>query len=105
MSLILEGHHTLYQLNSTWNFSSENDACLCAKLLQLCPTLCDLMGCSPPGLSMGFCRQDYWSGLPGPSSRDLPDLGIKPESPALQADSLPLSHPGSPFLRMRTLAK
>ena len=102
MSLILEGRQTLYQSKGTWNFSSENDACLCAKLLQSCPTLCDLMGCSPPGLSMGFCRQEYWSGLPAPSSGDLPDIGIEPESPALQEDSLP---PRKPFLRMRTLAK
>ena len=36
-----------------------------------------------------FSRQEYWSGLPLPSPRDLPDPGIKPESPALQADSLP----------------
>ena len=41
--------------------------------------------CQAP-LSMGFSRQEYWSGLPFPSSRDLPDPGIKPGSPALQAD-------------------
>ena len=41
---------------------------------------------APP--SMGFSRQEYWSGLPFPSSEDLPDPGIKPRSPALQADSL-----------------
>ena len=35
-------------------------------------------------LSMGFSRQEYWSGLPFPSPGDLPDLGIKPKSPALQ---------------------
>ena len=39
-------------------------------------------------LSMGFSRQEYWSGLPFPSSGDLPDPGIKPRSPALQADAL-----------------
>ena len=39
-------------------------------------------------LSMGFSRQEYWSGLPFPSPEDLPDPGIKPGSPALQADSL-----------------
>ena len=38
--------------------------------------------------SMGFPRQDYWSGIPFPSPGDLPDLGIQPGSPALQADSL-----------------
>ena len=45
---------------------------------------------------MGFSRQEYWSGLLFPSPGDLPDPGIKPGSPALQADSLPLSHQGSP---------
>ena len=38
---------------------------------------------------MEFSRQEYWSGLPFPSPGDLPDPGIKPRSPALQADSLP----------------
>ena len=38
-------------------------------------------------LSMGFSRQEYWSGLPFPSPGDLPNPGIKPRSPALQADS------------------
>jgi len=38
--------------------------------------------------SMGFSRQEYWSGLPFPSPGDLPDPGIKPRSPALQADTL-----------------
>ena len=40
-------------------------------------------------LSMGFSRQEYWSGLPFPSPGDLPDPGIEPRSPALQADALP----------------
>ena len=44
--------------------------------------------CQAP-LSMGFSRQEYWSGLPFPSPGDLPDPGIRPESAALQADSLP----------------
>ena len=39
-------------------------------------------------LSMGFSRQEYWSGLPFPSPGDLPDPGIDPGSPALQADAL-----------------
>ena len=47
-------------------------------------------------LSLGFSRQEYWSGLPCPPPGDLPDPGIKPASPALQAGSLPLSHPGRP---------
>ena len=40
-------------------------------------------------LSMGFFRQEYWSGLPFPSPGDLPNPGIDPGSPALQADALP----------------
>ena len=40
-------------------------------------------------LSMGFSRQEYWSGVPLPSPGDLPDPGIEPRSPALQADALP----------------
>ena len=47
-------------------------------------------------LSTGFPRQEYWSGLPLPSPGDLPDLGIKPESPELQADSLPTDAPRKP---------
>ena len=46
--------------------------------------------------SMGFSRQEYWSGLPFPSSGDLPDPGIKPRSPALQTDALPSEPPGKP---------
>ena len=38
---------------------------------------------------MGFFRQEYWSGLPLRSPEDLPDPGIEPETPALQADALP----------------
>ena len=47
--------------------------------------------------SMGFSRQEYWSGLPFPSPGDLPDPGIKPGSPALQADALTSEAPGKPF--------
>ena len=49
-------------------------------------------------LSIGFSRQEYWSGLPCPPSGDLPNPGIKPESltlPALPVDSSPLAPPGS----------
>ena len=45
-------------------------------------------------LSMGFSRQEYWSGLPFPSAGDLPDPGIEPQSPELQADVLPSKPPG-----------
>ena len=43
---------------------------------------------------MGFSRQEYWSGLPFLSPGDLPNPGIKPRSPILQADSLPSEPPG-----------
>ena len=48
---------------------------------------------------MGFSRQEYWSELPSPSPRDLPNPGIEPGSPALQADSLPSEAPGKPRVR------
>ena len=44
--------------------------------------------------SMGFSRQEYWSGLPFPSPGDLPDPGIEPRSPALEADILTSEPPG-----------
>ena len=47
-------------------------------------------------LSMGFSKQEYWSGLPFPSSGYLSDPGVEPRSPALQADSLPSETPGKP---------
>ena len=52
-------------------------------------TLCNpvVVACQAP-LSMGFSGQEYWSGLPCPSPRHLPDPGIEPGCPALQADSL-----------------
>ena len=69
-----------------------------AELLESCPTLCDPMGCSPPGSpSMGFSRQEYWSKLPCPPPGDLPDPGMKPTSlisPALAMGSLPRVPPG-----------
>ena len=49
-------------------------------------------------LSMGFSRQEYWSGLLFPSPGNLPDPGIKPRSSALQADALPSEPPGKPTI-------
>ena len=62
------------------------------------------MDCSQVPLSMGFSRQEYWSGLPFPSSGDLPDPGIKPGSPTLQVDSL-LSEPPGKYLSLLRLLK
>ena len=50
-------------------------------------------------LSTEFSREEYWSGLPFPSSGDLPDLGIEPGSPTLLVDSLPCEPPGKPQMR------
>ena len=60
------------------------------------PGICDPVDCSPPGSSvLGILQQEYWSGLPCPLPVDLSDSGIKPASPALQANSLMLSYQGS----------
>ena len=54
-------------------------------------------------LSMGFSRQEYWSGLPCPPPGDLPNSGIKPRSPTLQADSLLSDPPGKPMILLNTV--
>ena len=54
-------------------------------------------------LSMGFSRQEYWSGLPFPSPGDLPDPGIEPMSPALQADAKTSEPPGEPAIAIAIL--
>jgi len=59
------------------------------KVTQSCPTLVTSWTVAHQTLlSMGFSRQEHWSGLPFPSQGDLPDPRIEPDSPALQADSL-----------------
>ena len=58
-------------------------------------TLCTVAHQAP--LSMGFLRQEYWSGLPFLPPEDLTDLRIEPMSPALQIDSLPAESPGKPL--------
>ena len=51
--------------------------------------------------SMGFSRQEYWSGVPLPSPGDLSNSKIEPGSPALQADALPSKPPGKPNLGLQ----
>ena len=66
-----------------------------SEVAQSCLTLCDPMDCSPPGYYIhGISRQEYWSGVPFPSPGDLPESGIEPWSPALQADYLLSELPG-----------
>ena len=69
------------------------------KSLSECLTLCDPADCSPPGSSVhGILphgeKKEYWSGLPFPSPGDLPNPGIEPRSPALEADTLTSEPPG-----------
>ena len=70
---------------------------------QLCPTLCDpvdcssLLGSSVQGILQAKILE--WVDIPSSTQGDLPNLGIEPRSPALQADSFPLSHQGSPRLQ------
>ena len=70
---------------------------MCLLFPQSRPTLCDprTVACQVP-LSMEFSRQEYWSGLPFSSPRDLLDPGIKPGSPELQADFLPFKSSWKP---------
>ena len=62
---------------------------------------------APP--SMGFSRQEYWSGLPFPAPGDLPDPGIEPSSPAFQADGLTSEPPqcicGAPYYEKLALTQ
>ena len=53
-------------------------------------------------LSLGFSRQEYWSGLPFPSPRDFPDPGIEAGSPALHADSVPSEPRNQLYLHLKT---
>ena len=106
-------HHTSYVdsvLKETWSFVNiitriavcmmfeyfKEKVVVGGLVAKSCPTLATpwTIALQAP-LSMGFSRQEYWSGLPFPSPRDLLNPGIKPRSPALQADSLQLSYKGS----------
>ena len=82
------GRHYLHYLHHSLERSESEVAQLC----QLFATPWSVAHQAP--LSMGFSRQEYWSGLPFPSLGDLPDLGIEPRSPSLQADTLASELPG-----------
>ena len=76
--------------------------CMHVLVVQSCPTLWDPKDCSSPGSSVhGILQEEYCSGLPFPSPGDLPDPGIEPGSPILQADSLP---PVPPWLLVHVLS-
>ena len=80
---------------STNHYESQllNDVCVLVAQLRLA-TPWDVAHQAP--LSVEFSRQEYWSGVPLPSPGDLPDPGMEPGSPAMQADPLPSEPPGSP---------
>ena len=69
-------------INCAWRFTFLHILIVCVCFFaQLCPPFCNSLNCSCQApLSMGFSRQEYWSGLPCPSG-DFPDPGIKPTSP------------------------
>ena len=80
--------------------------CVCAQLLS--PVRFFVVPCTvayQASLSMEFARQEYWCGLLFPPPGNFPDPGIKPTFPASQADSLVLSHKGSPSKQWRKLEK
>ena len=74
--------------------------CVCTSVAQSCLFVTTVAYQAPP--SMGFSRQEYWNGWPFSSCRDLPDPGIEPVSPALQADSLSAEPSGSPGWGVRS---
>ena len=81
--------------------ASKESACnaggggVCGLVAKSCPTLAiPWIVIWQASLSMGFSREEYWSGLPFPSPGDLPDPGIKPRSPELQVVCLLIEPPG-----------
>ena len=84
----------------TFKIIQKSNCSLCeseSEVAQPCRTLCNPWTVAHQALpSMGFSRQEYWSGLPFPSPGDLPDPGIEPRSPTLQADALTSAPPGEP---------
>ena len=92
----------LFQLGLWWCFCFQKERK--AKLLSrvwLFATPWTAASQAPP--SMGFSRQEYWSGLPFPSPGDLPNSGIEPGSPSLQVDALPSKPPGKPIFLKKFL--
>ena len=71
---------------------AKKEVCVCCSVMSDSATPWTVAHQAP--LSMGFPRQEYWSGVPFPSPGDLPDLGIKPRSSVLQTGSIPSEPPG-----------
>ena len=88
----------IYMFKTKFNVSVSLDVHMCAPLQSHIWLFWDPMDSSQDPLSTEFSSQEYWSGLPFPPPGDHPDPEMEPVSPALQANSLPLSHLGSPCL-------
>ena len=80
------------KMSLSWGIS--NASTVKMLVAQLCLFVIPWTAARQAPLSMGFSRQEHWSELPYPPPGDLPDPGIEPRSPALQADSLPSEPPG-----------
>ena len=97
-------HSSVFSWRIPWTeepsgLQSESEKKVKVKLfsrVRLFATLWTVAHLAPP--PMGFSRQEYWSGLPFPSPGDLPDPGIEPRSPSLQADTLTSEPPGKPII-------
>ena len=87
LSLFLIGGKLLYSVVLA-SVCARARVCVCVWVAQSCLTLCDPIYPTKL-LYMEFSRQEYWSGLPGPSPGDLPHPEIEPSSPTLQAVSSP----------------
>ena len=93
---LLHCRRILYQLSYQGSHSVQFSSVQSLSRVRLCATPWTVAHQVP--LSMGFSRQEYWSGVPFPFPGDLPDPGIEPGSPPLQADSLPSEPLGKPPL-------
>ena len=101
ISYIVMGSHSIHKAIFTWIFFFAVWRYIVAVVVQS-PSPVQLFATPwtvayQASLSMGFSRQEYWSGLPFPSPGDLPNPGIKPGSPALGADALTSEPPGKPM--------
>ena len=83
--MAIKNHNTEHRLKThTHKPGSSHQSESESEVAQLCPTLCDLWTVAHKAFpSMGFSRQEYWSGLPFPSPGDLLDPGIEPRFPPL----------------------
>ena len=95
--MAIKNHNTEHRVKTHTYKPSPHRSESESEVAQSFPTVCDpwtVAHQAPP--SMGFSRQECWSGLPFPSPGDLLDPGIKPRSPTLQADTLPSELLGKP---------